>query len=128
MIEINQKRIVLSIITGVSHGSLLAWVLTLERNDSNILFALLSIIGLILVFRLVSSSILGTSILIITSYLEGLLFFMVTMASFRIGDHLLGITNLSLRTEIFLFVSAAASGILYVWAMRFGIKESGDSE
>jgi hypothetical protein len=113
-----QKRLILSIVTGVSHGLLLAWVLTLERNDSNQLFAMLSILGLLLFFHLISSSILSRSVLIITSYLEGLLFFMVTMAAFRIGDHILGITNVSFRTEIFLFSLAAVLALLYVWAIR----------
>jgi hypothetical protein len=116
-------RMVLSIVTGISHGSLLAWVLTLERNDSNILFAMLSIIGLLLVFHLITSNIIGRSILIITSYLEGLLFFIVTMLAFRIGDHILGITTLSFRTEIFLFSMAAVSAILYVWAMKMVVKD-----
>ena len=116
-------RYLLSIITGISHGSLLAWVLTLERSDSNQLFAMLSILGLLLVFHLITSSILSRSILIITSYLEGLLFFLVTMAAFRIGDRVLGITNLSYRIEIFLFTLSALLALLYVWAMRIVVKE-----
>jgi hypothetical protein len=116
-------RMILSIVTGLSHGFLLAWVLTLERNDSNQLFAMLSIIGLLLLAHVISSSVLGRSILIITSYPEGLFFFIVTMAAFRIGDHIFGITNVSFRTEIFLFSLAAGLAMLYVWSMRMVVKD-----
>ena len=116
-------RMVLSSLAGVAHGLLLAWVLTLERSRSNQLFALASIIGLLVFFHLFSSSLLKRSILIITSYLEGLFLFIVTMASFRIGDYALGITKLSFRTEIFLFSLAAVFALLYVWAMRMMVKD-----
>ena len=123
MKTIFSKRILLSLIVSVSHGSLLAWLLTLSRKDSNQLLAMLSVIGLLLFFHIISSNVLGRSILIITSYLEGLFFFLMTMAAFRIGDHLLAITNLSFRTEIFIFGLAAICALLYVWAMRMVVKD-----
>jgi hypothetical protein len=46
------------------------------------------------------------------------------MAAFRIGDQILGITDLSYRTEIFLFALAVVFAILYVWAMRMVVKDS----
>lgn len=116
-------RMVLASLAGVSQGLLLAWTLTLERSSLNQVFALLSIMGLLFVFHLFSSRIFRRSILIITSYLEGLFLFLVTMASFRIGDYLLGITTLSFRTEIFLFGVAAVFAIFYVWTMRRVVKE-----
>jgi hypothetical protein len=114
---------VISSIAGVAHGFLLAWVLTLERSDSNLAFGILSIMGLLLIFHLISMSMFGRSIFIITSYTEGLFLFFVTMISFRIGDYLLGITDLSFRTEIFLFSVAVVFAFFYVWAMRRMVKE-----
>ena len=116
-------RMVLSSFAGVAQGLLLAWTLTLDRNPSNLFFALFSIVILLVFFHLFSTSVLGRSILVITSYVEGLFFFIVTMISFRIGDQLLGITKLSLRTEIFLFSLAVVFAILYVWAVRMVVQE-----
>jgi hypothetical protein len=120
--KIIPMRMVLSSVAGVSQGFLLAWVLTFERSGSNLLFAIVSIIGLLFIFHVFSSRIFSRSIFIITSYIEGLFLFIVTMASFRIGDYVLNITNLSFRTEIFLFSLAAVFAILYVWAMRMVVK------
>jgi len=114
---------ILSSLAGVSQGLTLAWVLTFERSSSNQVVAIIAILGLLAFFHVFSSSILNRSILIITSYVEGLFLFIVTMASFRIGDQLLGITKLSIRTEIFLFSLAAVFAILYVWAMRRVVKD-----
>jgi hypothetical protein len=116
-------RMILSSLVGVSQGLLLAWTLTLERSTSNQLFALASVMGLLFVVHVFSSRMFRRSILIITSYLEGLFLFIVTMTSFRIGDHLLGITTLSFRTEIFLFSVAVVFGFFYVWTMKRVVKE-----
>jgi hypothetical protein len=113
---------VFSSLAGVSQGFLLAWTLTLERTTLNQLYALVSIIGLLFVFHVLSSHLFSRSILIITSYLEGLFLFIVTMVSFRIGDHLLGITKISFRTEVFLFSVAVLFALLYVWTMRKVVK------
>jgi hypothetical protein len=116
-------RMVFASLVGVSQGFLLAWTMTLDRSSSNQFFALLSIISLLYFFHLLSSRLFRRSILVITSYLEGLFLFIVTMAAFRIGDFLLGITNLSLRTEIFLFSVAIVFALSYVWAMRRMVKD-----
>jgi len=116
-------KVILSSLAGVSQGLTLAWVLTFERSSSNQVLAIVAILGLLAFFHVFSSSILNRSILIITSYVEGLFLFIVTMASFRIGDQLLGITKLSFRTEIFLFSLAVVFALLYVWAMRRVVKD-----
>ena len=112
------KRTVLLIVTSLSHGLLLAWVLTFDQGSLDQLMASFSIGGLLLFAHYSTSKILDRSILIIHSYLEGFLLFIMTMAAFRLGDHYLGITSISIRTEIFLFSVAALSGLTYVWAMR----------
>lgn len=114
---------ILSSAAGVSHGLLLAWILTLERSDPTLAFGFVSILGLLFVFHLISMSMFGRSIFIITSYTEGLFLFFVTMVSFRIGDYILGITDLSFRTEIFLFSVAIVFAVFYVWAMRRMVKD-----
>jgi len=114
---------VFSSLAGVSQGFTLAWALTLERNGANQLMAIMSIVGLLFFFHILSSKLVGSSVLVITSYLEGLFFFIVVMAAFRIGDQLLGITRLSFRTEFFLFSLAAVFAILYVWAVRMVVQE-----
>jgi hypothetical protein len=119
MNENRQLRILILIVTALSHGILLAWVLTLERSSSTLMLASLSIVALLLFFHIFSSWLLRRSILIIISYLEGITFFTLTMAAFRVGDHLFDVTNISLRTEIFLIISAACGGVIYVWAMRW---------
>jgi hypothetical protein len=119
MNENRPLRILFLIATALSHGVLLAWVLTMERSSSNLMLASLSIVALLLLFHLLSSSILKRSILIITSYGEGILFFTLTVVAFRVGDRLLGITYISFTTELFLIFSAALTSLIYVQAMRW---------
>ena len=99
-------------------GLLLAWVLTFEQGSPNQLLAAFCIGALLLFAHYASSTMLNRSIFIIHSYLEGVLLFVMTMASFRLGDQYLGITSVSVRTEIFLFLIAGGTGIIYVWSMR----------
>lgn len=118
MKKYNVMRYILSFITSVSWGFLLSWILTFEQGSSEQLLASLSIIVLLLASHLISSKILRSSILIIHSYIEGILFFVITMIAFRIGDHFLGITNLSSMSEVILIVLSALSGTAYVWTMK----------
>ena len=111
-------RLVLSIATSLSHGLLLAWVLTYPQASLDQLFAAASIGGLLLFAHYASDKIIGKSIFFIHSYIEGILLFLMTMAAFRLGDHYLGLTKVSLRTEIFLFTVAGLTGTAYVWVMR----------
>jgi hypothetical protein len=112
------KRILLSFVTSLCHGLLLAWVLTFERGSLDQLLATSSIIALLMFSHYATSRILDRSIFIIHSYGEGILFFLNTIIAFRIGDQYLGITKLSLRTEIFLILLGVISGTAYVWSMR----------
>jgi hypothetical protein len=118
MNQMKVTRIVLSIATSLSHGLLLAWVLTFEQGSQDQLLASMTIGAVLLFAHYASSQILKASIFIIHSYLEGILLFLMTMAAFRLGDHYLDITQISFRTEIFLFSVASICGIAYVWIMR----------
>ena len=115
------KRYILSFIISVSWGFLLSWILTFKQGSPEQLLSSLSIIGLLLFSHILSTQLFGSSILVIHSYIEGILFFVITMITFRIGDHLLGITNLSFLTEAFLLILSALSGSAYVWTMRRAI-------
>ena len=117
------KRYVFSFITSVSFGLLLAWVFAFERDNSKQFLASFSIIALLLFFHLLSSRILNRSILIMYSYIEGILFFTIAVTVFRIGDHFLGITNLSLMFEFLLIFLGVISGSAYVWTIRQAYKD-----
>jgi hypothetical protein len=111
-------RLIISFVAGACHGLLLAWVLTFERDSSNQILGFFLIIVLLLFFHFFSSRLLSRSIYIIYSYYEGILFFTITMAAFRIGDHRLDITNISLMTELWLIGLGVLTGSAYVWAMK----------
>ena len=111
-------RIVLMISTSLGHGLLLAWVLTFKQGSPDQLLAAFSIGALLVIAHYASSALLTESIFIIHSYLEGIALFVMTMAAFRLGDHYLEITSVSMRTEFFLFGVAIITGAAYVWAVR----------
>ena len=111
-------RVIFLFLVSIGHGLLLAWILTLDGEGSTQFLAAFSILALLLVFHYASTRLLGQSIFWIDSYPEGILFFTMTMAAFRIGDHLIDITDLSLRSEILWLGFGAVSGIIYVWALR----------
>jgi hypothetical protein len=54
------------------------------------------------------------------------LLFLITMAAFRIGDHYLDLTDISLMTEIYLLGFSALCGSLYVWSIRKFYLEQGN--
>jgi hypothetical protein len=46
------------------------------------------------------------------------LLFLVTMAAFRLADHCLDLTDISLMTEIYLLGFSVLCGAVYVWSIR----------
>jgi hypothetical protein len=115
-------KYLLLITTSVSFGVLLTWVYTFKEDSLKQFFASLSIFVLLIIFHYLSTRLINESILIINSYFEGIIFFVVTIATFRIGDRLLGISSMSIFSDLLLMLLAVICGSAYVWTIRRAYK------
>lgn len=114
------NRYILLLLAGIGFGILFVWIDTFEKGTLKHFIASFSIIALLLFFYFLSNKIMNIKMFRFQSFIEGIIFFSIMMAVYRLGDHLFGNSNLSYLLELILIICVGGfSGIMYVLYIRW---------